>query len=350
MHDYFRRLIDESPTRVWVSNPTRDEAELAIEHGAVGATTNPAYCAGLLQRAPGDILPIIDACIPASDDDHVVADLVQRRVIERTADLFAPIFTASAGRAGYVAIQGAPEADVDGEAIWEEARAGRALGPNVAPKIPVTLPGLHAMESVVEAGWPVIVTEVFSLDQVVAACEVYLRVTARTGVRSPFFMSPITGILGDHLKAQAVAKGLSVPAPAMELAGIGLARKCAALVEDRDYPVTLLFGGARVPEDMTALVGSRHPSTIYWSTFAELAAASPPVARTIDAPFDPDVDRLLRRTFPDVERGWELGRLAPEEFEGFGPLQYFREIFAAGWRDVLATIAQRRRLTRAPTR
>jgi hypothetical protein len=39
------------------------------------------------------------------------------------------------------------------------------------------------------------VTEVFSLDQVKAACEIYLRVTARTGVRSPFFMSPITGIL-----------------------------------------------------------------------------------------------------------------------------------------------------------
>ncbi len=185
-------------------------------------------------------------------------------------------------------------------------------------------------------------TEVFSLDQVAASCETYLRVTARTGVRSPFFMSPITGILGDHLKKLAKAQDLDVPGRAMELAGIGLSRRCAALVAERKYPVTLLFGGARIPEDLTGLVGAAHHATINWSTFAEILAMDPPIERTIDAPFDPVVEQTLLDAFPDMWKSWELGRLAPEEFEGFGPVQHFRDNFLAGWHGVLAMISERR--------
>ena len=347
MSDYFSRLVSETPSRAWVNNPTEEEIGLALAHGAVGSTTNPAYGGGLLRRAPDEVVPVVDACLPASDDDRVVADLVQQRLVGRIVDRFRPLFDASGGTAGFVSIQGSPETDMDGQRIWEEAQAGHAIGPNAAPKLPATLPGFVAMERVVERGWPVIVTEVFSLDQVVATCELYLQVTARTGVRSPFFMSPITGILGDHLKKLAKAEALDVPARAMDLAGIGLARRCAALVTERAYPVTLLFGGARIPEDLTGLVGDRHHATINWSTFAEILAMDPPIERTIDAPFDPDMERTLLNAFPDVRKAWEVGRLAPEEFEAFGPVQHFRDNFLVGWHGVLAMIADRRNVARA---
>lgn len=340
--DYFSRLVAESPTRVWVNNPTEEEVGLALAHGAVGSTTNPAYGGGLLRRAPNEVVPIVDACLPASHDDRVVADLIQQRLVARIVARFRPLFDASGGTAGFVSIQGSPETDTDGERIWEEAQVGHAIGPNATPKIPATLPGFVAMERVVDAGWPVIVTEVFSLDQVVATCELYLQVTARTGVRSPFFISPITGILGDHLKKLAKAQGLDVPVRAMELAGVGLARRCAALVAERGYPVTLLFGGARIPEDLTGLVGARHHATINWSTFAEILALEPPIGRTIDAPFDPDIERTLLDAFADIWKAWEVGRLAPEEFEGFGPVQHFRDNFLNGWHGVHAMIAERR--------
>jgi transaldolase len=339
---YFSRLVSETSTRVWVNNPTEEEIGLALANGAVGATTNPAYGGGLLRRSPGEVIPIVDTCLLASDDDRVVADLIQNRLVGRITARFRPLFDASGGTAGFVSIQGSPETDMDGERIWEEALSGHAIGPNATPKIPATLPGFVAMERVVEQGWPIIVTEVFSLDQVAASCELYLRVTARTGVRSPFFMSPITGILGDHLKKLAKAQGLDVPVRAMELAGVGLSRRCAALVAEREYPVTLLFGGARIPEDLTGLVGAPHHATINWSTFAEILAMDPPITRTIDAPFDPDIERTLLETFPDARKAWELGRLAPEEFEAFGPVQHFRDNFMAGWHGVLAMIAKDR--------
>lgn len=344
MADYFSRLVSETLTRAWVNNPTEAEIGLALAHGAVGSTTNPAYGGTLLRRAPAEIVPVVDDVLAAhpTAGDREIADLVQLRLVGRIADRFRPLFEASGGTAGFVSIQGSPESDMDSDRIWEEAQAGHAIGPNVALKLPATPPGLVAMERVVKHGWPLIVTEVFSLDQVETTCELYVRVTDRTGVRSPFFMSPITGILGDHLKKVAKRKGLDVPVRAMELAGIGLARRCASLVAERDYPVTLLFGGGRITEDLTGLVGGHHHATINWSTFAEILALDPSIQRTIDAPLDPVVERTLLQTFPDVWKGWELGRLAPEEFEDFGPVQHFRDVFLAGWHGALAMITERR--------
>jgi len=48
---FFRRLVAESPTRVWVNNPTAAEIGLALGQGAVGCTTNPAYGGGMLRPA-----------------------------------------------------------------------------------------------------------------------------------------------------------------------------------------------------------------------------------------------------------------------------------------------------------
>lgn len=343
--NYFTRLVEQTPTRVWVNNPTEAEIGLALAHGAVGSTTNPAYGGGLLKRAPGEVVGVIDRVLDDIPDasDRDVATVVQERLVERITEHFRPLYEESHGQWGYVSIQGSPETDTDGEQIWAEAQAGHAIAPNAAPKIPATLPGFIAMERVVEAGWPVILTEVFSLDQAVAACELYLRVTARTGVRSRFFMSPITGILGDHLKKLAAERGLAVPAASMEFAGIGLARRCARLVAEREYPVTLLFGGGRIPEDLIALVGAAHCATINWSTFAQILEAEPAIKQTIHEPIDADIERTLLSEFPDVWHAWELGRLKPDEFETFGPVQHFRDNFLSGWRGVVAEVANRRR-------
>jgi transaldolase len=347
MTDFFARLVAESPTRVWVNNPTLDEIDLALANGAVGCTTNPAYGGGLARRAPAEVIPLVDSLLAqdAAADDHAIADRLQERLVMRIAKHFQPLHEASGGTWGYVSIQGSPETDMDGERIWEEARSGRALGVNVAPKIPATVPGMVAFERVVEAGWPVIITEVFSLDQLVTFCEAYLAIVGRTGSTPRFFMSPITGILGDHLKKIAARDGLAVPPAVLEQAGIGLARRCSALVVERHYPVTLLFGGARIPEDLTGLVGRPECATVNWSTFAEVLALDPAVARTIDQSLDPAVEGQLLDMFPDLRMGWQEGRLRPEQYEGFGPVQHFRDAFLAGWHAVLALVAERRSVT-----
>ena len=58
--DYFHRLHRDTATRFWVNNPSGAELEKAIAAGAVNCTTNPAYCAKLLQSDPDYIRGVID--------------------------------------------------------------------------------------------------------------------------------------------------------------------------------------------------------------------------------------------------------------------------------------------------
>jgi transaldolase len=331
---FFTLLAEHTPTRVWVNNPTTDEVDLAIAQGAVGCTTNPAFGGGLLHRAPEEIRPIVRACAREADDDSAAADLVQQLLVAGIAGRFQGLFEDSGGQRGFTSIQGSPEADQDPRAILTEARAGLELGPNVAPKLPATAPGLEAFETLVSAGSPTIVTEVFSLAQLVETCERYVRACDRSGMRPPFFVSPITGIFGDHLRAVAKRDGLTISPDDLLLAGIVLARACHQLVLERNYPVTLLFGGARTPIDLLGLVGAPVHATINWATFAELIDAQTALGAGIEEPIDPDVVSRLETTFAEFRAALRVDGLALQAFEDFGPVQYFRNNFLAGWREV----------------
>lgn len=342
---YFQRVRAQTPTRLWVNNPTMEECDLALAQGAMACTTNPAYGGNLLKRAPAYVKPIIAEVVRGSapgDTDLAVADRVQEHLVGNVLAKFRPLWDASGGKEGFVSIQGSPESDHDGALITHAARRARALGPNATPKLPATVPGFQTFEEMVGAGSQTIVTEVFSLDQVAYACEAYLRVTARTGVKPPFFMSPITGIFADHLKKVAKRDGIDVDFSVIDWTGVALGRACRKLVRERDYPVMLLFGGARLPIDFTGLVGEWTAATINYSTVDEILKADPPVERTVNAPVDPAILRTLTDNFEDFRKGLTLGTLSPEEFEEFGPVQHFRNSFVEGWQAVLSEIHTQR--------
>jgi transaldolase len=340
---YFERVRATTGSRFWVNNPTVEEIDLALRHGAMGCTTNPAYGGNLVRRAPDEVLPIVRECLASSEDDAIVADLVQRRLIERICERFLPLYERSGGREGFVSIQGAPEADTDSALILAEGRVARSIAPNATPKIPATAPGLDAFATLVAEGSQVIVTEVFSVAQVIETCERWLAVTERTGVRPPFMMSPITGILGDHLKKRAGQAHLAVPAEAMEMAGVVLARACYRTVRERQYPVLLLYGGARIDLDFSGLVGGGMAATINWSTAADLLAADGDGRATVEDPSDPVVTETLLAAFPEMQQALDPDALALADFEGFGPVQHFRDLFIAGWHSVLEMIRAERR-------
>ncbi len=335
---YFEQVRAATGTRFWVNNPTAADVELALANGAMGCTTNPAFAAGLLGRAPDEVVPVIGACVAEEADDHAAAERVQERLVAAIATAFRPLYDATRGAEGFVSIQGAPGSDDDAAAILREAASARAIAPNVTPKLPATKAGLDALEVLVADGSPVIVTEVFSVAQLIAVCERWLIASRRGGVRPPFFMSPITGIFGDHLRAVAGRDGLAIPDPAIAQAGVLVAKACYRVVRERDYPVILLFGGSRSPIDFTGLVGGGMATTINWSTAEQLLVSSPEAAATIDAPVDPAVERTLREAFADVRTALDPDGLGEDDFAGFGPVRYFRDIFVAGWDTLLEAV------------
>jgi transaldolase len=338
---YFQWLARSTDSRAWVNNPSSAEIGLALEQGAVGCTTNPAYGGGLLKRVPDEVRPIVAEAVRATDDDEEAADRVQRALVSRILPHFLPVHEASGGRLGYVSLQGAPERDTDGAVILAEAREARALGTNCIPKIPATAPGFEAFETLVAEGEPTLMTEVFSLDQLVETCERYLRVTRTAGTRPVFIIAPITGIFGDHLKKIAARDAIAADPKVLDWAGVAWSRAARKLVSERGYPVSLLYGGARTTFDLTGLMGGPHAATINWSTFAEVLAEDPERRETIDDPTPPGILAALSH-FDDFRRALEVGSIAVEEFEGFGPVQQFRDNFIAGWHGVLGMIRDER--------
>ncbi len=336
---YFLTVKSVTPSRLWVNNPTLAEIELAQAQGAIGCTTNPSYAGNLLRRAPEEVLPVIRACMSESPDATAAAHLVQARLVARIAARFRPIFDASARVDGYVSIQGAPDEDNDGERILAQGLRARALGPNIAVKIPATEPGLYAFERLVAEGTPTIVTEVFSLAQLVEANETYLRVVRQSRPKPRFFMSPITGIFGDHLKVVAKRDAISCSSDVIGWAGVAFARACNHVVESKRYPVTLLYGGARLAIDFTGLVGSPTASTINYGTVEEILSNPPVVEDTIHKPVDPQILSELRDKFTDFAAAMEPDALTKAEFEHFGPVLHFRDSFISGWKSVVQACA-----------
>jgi transaldolase len=340
---YFEWLRQETPTRVWINNPTAAEIGLSLEQGAVACTTNPAFGGNLLGRAPEEIRPDIAAVAASGARGDEAVALVQQRLVGRILPHFATLHARSDGREGWVSMQGAPELDTSVGPILAAARAARSLADNCIPKIPATAPGLAALDRLVRDDEPVLMTEVFSLAQVAETCAVYARASAESGNTPVFIMAPITGIFGDHLKKIADRDGIDIASDAVTWAGVIWARAAKRLVDEHGYPVQLLYGGARTTTDLTGLVGGAHAATVNWSTYAEVLAAEPERRETVDDAAPRDIEEALLSAFDDFRRAMDIDALSVDEFEEFGPVQHFRDAFIAGWnavRDAVAAEAQ----------
>jgi transaldolase len=341
-----------TPTRLWITNPTGSEIAQGLSAGAVGCTTNPSYGGSLLRRQEDFVRKVIASAVSYApeESDATIAERVQQRLVARIAESFRPIYDRSDAKWGYVSLQGSPLLDDKTDEILRGARAGRAVASNVALKIPATEPGLLAFEALVAEGSTCVVTEVFSVAQLREANERYLRVTALSGRRPPFFISPITGILGDHLRKVAARDAVEVDPKALRLAGVALARRCYAETVARSYPARLLFGGARSTDDFTGLVGGATAATINYSTIKEVVGLNPAVERTVDRPVPGSIVGELRAEFEDFRIAWGDVPMSVAEFESFGPVQHFRSSFVEGWEALLSAIAACRARVGAGTR
>lgn len=167
MKPYFQRVHDLSPTMFWINNPTRQQADQAIEHGALGCTHNPSYTQKMIDHPEEKeyALGLLDEAIRETKTDVQAAILFQQKMVKPIAEKFMPMFEQSGGEHGWVSIQGDPIHDEDGEVIYEESLFNRPIAPNIVCKIPVTAPGIYAMKKLVPEGVPLNATEVFAVNQ-----------------------------------------------------------------------------------------------------------------------------------------------------------------------------------------
>ena len=164
---YLLRVAELTPTEFWINNPTPEQTELALAHGATGCTNNPSFTQKMIDHPVegAHALEVLDQVVrEVSDDGEAIAEF-QRRMAWPTCEKFLPLHQRSGGEKGYVSIQGDPIHEEDPDVVIREAMANHKLSPNVCCKIPTTQSGLTAMEYLVGQDIPLNATEIFGIRQ-----------------------------------------------------------------------------------------------------------------------------------------------------------------------------------------
>lgn len=343
--DYFRRVAALTPTKMWINNVTLQEAEWAIAAGAMGCTQNPSYTWKMLihEEAKVNALALLDETLKESDDDNEVECILQRKLIKGIAEKFMTVYERTNGDHGYVSIQGDPIHEEDAQVIIDEARKNRAMSPNIMIKIPATAAGLEAMGVLIEEDTPLNATECMGLSQVIDVCEMYDKITAKTKNKPIIYYSLITGIYDEWLTKEVAAQGIEISPDILYQAGMVIAKKTYKLVHDRGYQLGFIGGGVRGLQHFTEMVGGDVCVTMNWQGHAEelLKLDLPVISRLFNPVQDHVLDELLVKV-PAFRQAYMENGLTVDEYEGYGPVEYFRQMFISAWENTLKLIKERR--------
>ena len=343
--DYFHRVAALTPTKMWINNVTPQEAEWAIAAGAMGCTQNPAYTWKMLNHAEGrdNALAMLDETLKESDDDNQVECILQRKLVKGIADKFMTVYERTNGEHGYVSIQGDPINEEDPQVIIDEGRKNRAMSPNIMIKIPATEAGLDAMGVLIEEDTPLNATEIMGLSQVIDVCEMYDKITAKTKNKPIMYYSLITGIYDEWLGKEVEKQGIEISPDVLYQAGMVIAKKVYKFVHDRGYQLGFIGGGVRGLQHFTEMVGGDVCITMNWLGHADklLELDQPVVSRLFNPVQDHVLDELLAKV-PAFRQAYMEDGLNVEEYEEYGPVMYFRDMFISAWENTLKLIKERR--------
>ena len=342
---YFHRVTAQTPTIFWINNPTREEADLAIEQGALGCTNNPSYTWKMISHpTEGEYAKtVLEETLEETDDDNEAIAILQRKLVKPVQEKFLPIYEKMAGEHGYVSIQGDPIREHDPDVIIKEALENRKLGGNICCKIPTTAAGLAAMETLIAEDVPLNATEIMGVSQGISICEMYLQASQKTGKSPKLYLSHIAGIYDDHLRNCAERDTIEISPDLLCQGGLAATRKLHQIMQERNYPGTIVGGGARALYHFTEMVGLDACVTINWQGTADkLLEQNPPVVYRFFNPIPQKVIDELMEKLPDFKKGYLEDGLTVEEYEEFGPVELFRSSFVNAWQSVLDLLKERR--------
>ena len=343
--NYFQRVRELTPTKFWINNVSRKEADQGIAAGAMGCTQNPAYTWKMISHPEegGYALELLRETLKESKVDNEVECILQRKLVKGIADKFMPLWEKTHGAHGYVSIQGDPIHEEDPQVIIDEARKNREMSPNIMIKIPATEAGLKAMDVLISENTPLNATEVMGLSQVLDLCEMYKKITAKTGKKPIMYYSLITGIFDEWITKDTEEKGIDINPDVLYQAGMAVAKKVYRVVHDRGYELGFIGGGVRGVQHFTEMVGADACITMNWrGTCDKLIEADLPVVSRFFNPVQEMVLEELNSKLPEFRKAyWEDG-ITEEEYEEYGPVMYFRNSFIKAWENALTTIKEER--------
>jgi transaldolase len=185
--------------------------QLIEEDGLGGITSNPSIFEKAIAGSHDYDDAIRELALEGKNVDQIYAALTVED-IQRTADLFRPVYDRLDGADGFVSLEVSPSLARDtAETIAEARQLWAAVArPNVMIKVPATLEGLPAIEQLIGEGINVNITLLFGLPRYRQVAEAYIagletRATQGKPLKSvasvaSFFLSRIDLLLDPMLE------------------------------------------------------------------------------------------------------------------------------------------------------
>ncbi|MCU0503133.1 MAG: transaldolase [Anaerolineae bacterium] len=335
-----------TPTDYWNDSCSIQELSYAIEHGAVGATTNPTIVLGVLKKEMHLWRERIRAIIAenlAWSEEQVTWQLIEEMAV-KGSELLLPVFEREQGLKGRISIQTNPTYYRDPERIVAQAMRFHALAPNMQVKIPVTAAGIVAIEEATYRGVNINATVSFSVPQALAVGEAIERGLSRRAADGlPVTdMSPVctimVGRLDDWLHVLEKRDAIAETPGYADWAGIACTKRAYSIYQARRYRSRLLVAAYRHHLHWSEHIGGDLVLSMPYEWQLLYNASDVEVKDRFFDPVPPEIVASLERHFVDFRRAYEPDGLAVEEFDTFGPTARTLRQFIGSYQELLSLV------------
>ena len=342
------KTVTTTPTDFWNDSCSVEELTYAIEHGAVGATTNPVIVYNVLKNEIHlwrDRLKEIFRENSAWSEIEVTWKIFEE-VAVNGANLLKPVFDEQNGKKGRLSIQTDPRMYRSVEAITDQAVYFDQLAPNMQVKIPVTDAGVKAIESATYQGVNINATVCFTVPQAIAVADAVERGLERRQADGKDIsgMTPVctimVGRLDDWIQTLAKKDGIISNPSYLHWAGVAAFKKAYGLFQQRGYRARLLAAAYRHHLHWSEFIGGDVILTIPYQWQKQFNGSDIEVKERMNDPVDPEIIDDLYRHFPDFRRAYDEDGMAVEEFEGYGATVRTLRSFIEGYYELVSLVRE----------
>lgn len=342
-------MASTTPTDFWNDSCALGELTYAIEHGAVGATSNPVIVGQVLKKEMHLWEKRIDQIIhenPSATEDRITWQLIEEMAV-KGAELLMPVFEREKGRKGRLSIQTNPKYYRDADKILEQTLHFHQLAPNMQVKIPATEAGVRAIEEATRQGVSVNATVSFTVPQALAVAEAVERGLKRREAEGGDVstMAPVctimVGRIDDWLRAVMDRDGIITDPGYCNWAGVAIVKRAYGIYKERGYRLQVLPAAYRCHMHWSEFIGGELSMTIPHDWQLRFNASDIACENRMQNPVDPNIIAELERKFGDFRRAYEPDGLTPAEFDSFGATRRTLLQFLAGYDDLVRVLRNR---------
>ena len=318
--------VSTTSTDYWNDSCSIEELTYAIDHGAVGATTNPTIVVNVLKKEMHLWEERIHQIItenPTWSEVEVTWKLIEEMAV-RGAGLLKPVYDREKGKKGRLSIQTNPQLYRNARGIAEHAIHFNTLAPNMQVKVPVTSAGVRAIEEATYNGVSINATVCFTVPQALAVAEAVERgLNRRTAEgKSIAEMSPVCTIMvgrtDDWMKVVAKKDEIDIDPSYLTWAGIACLKRAYGIYQEKGYRARLLAAAYRHLGHWSEFIGGDIILTIPYEWQLKINASDIEVKERMADPVDPAILDAMLTKIPEFRKAYEPDGLTIDQFDTYG--------------------------------